>query len=133
MKMPVTSTNTILKLSSGQNTYSYEKIPSHQRFELQEPIGAALYAVVLLKAVASTIPEVDRDDKEEYLVTATEFEQAAVGLLEQMTNSDSVSDYEELPLVRTMPQFFNYTALELAWKGNALKFISSTQVQVNSM
>ena len=97
---------------------------------MQEPLGSALYAVVLLKAVASSISKVQRDEKEKYLATASEFEQAAVGLLEQVTNSGGVGDYKELLLVRTMPQFFNYTALELARKGHTLKFISSTQVQV---
>ena len=77
------------------------QIPSHQHFELQEPLGSALYAVVLLKAVASSIPEVRRDEKEEYLASAADFEQAAVGLLEQVTNSGGVGDYEELLLVRT--------------------------------
>ena len=93
-------------------------------------MGSALYAVVLLKAIASRISKVHRNEKEKYLATAAEFEQAAVGLLQHVTASGGVGDYEELLLVRTMPQLFKCTALELARKGHTLKFISSTQVQV---
>ena len=93
-------------------------------------MGSALYAVVLLKAIASGISKVHRNEKKKYLATAAEFEQAAVGLLQHVTASGGVGYYEELLLVRTMPRLFKCTVLELARKGHTLKFISSTQVQV---
>lgn len=100
------------------------------RMAVQEPLGAALYAVLFLKRIASTIPDAHQFERDAYEATAAEFEQAAVGLLAHVASSGGVEDCCELLLVRTMSQFFNNTALELARKAHARKFISSPQVQV---
>ncbi len=86
-----------------------------------------MFAVCVLRSLAKKI-ERHKEERDSYLATASAFEEAAVGLLEQC--ADSSEELSHLLLVRCIPLLGGRTVLKLARSGKALKFVASPACQV---
>lgn len=97
---------------------------------LKEPLGAALLAICILRALENETPTRELAARKAYISSADEFEQKAVGLLEHAAKSSK--KMSSLLLVRRMPEvgLKNTTLLVLATCAEAYKFTASPISQV---
>ena len=96
---------------------------------LQEPIAAALFGCCVLRRMAARMSRTMRAQRSAYWSTSDECEAFATALLEHC--ADTSEELADTLLVRRVRCLGERTVLQLAQSAEALKFISSSVVQVS--
>lgn len=94
----------------------------------QEPIAAALFGCCVLRRMAARMSRTMRAQSSAFRATSDECEAFATALLEHC--ADTSEELAETLLVRRVRCLGERTVLQLAQSAEALKFISSSVVQV---
>ncbi|XP_071824925.1 transient receptor potential cation channel subfamily M member-like 2 isoform X3 [Apostichopus japonicus] len=93
--------------------------------KIDEAIAAALTASKILKAMASK--EDDMDQKESMLQHAEQYEELAIGVLNEC--HDQEEDRTLIMMIRNLPNWGNTTCLTMAVQAENRKFIAQSSVQ----